>query len=102
MTGKQARAAPPTEALLRVPEHVMMREVGGDLVMLDLRGERYFGLNDVGAHLMLLARDGATERQLVDGLAAEFEVARPQLEADVRRLATELLQAGLLERVAPR
>lgn len=97
-----ARESASPGAWLRVAPHVLMREVGDELVMLDLRGERYFGLNEVGAKLMHLARDGVTEAQLVEDLLGEFDVGRAQLEEDVRRVAADLVAAGLLERVPRR
>jgi hypothetical protein len=80
-----------------VPEQVLMRRVGDEMVMLDLTGETYYGLNPVGARLMQLAETGATLAQIVDRLIEEFDAVRAQVEADVLRVAAELLAAGLIE-----
>ena len=44
-----------------------------------------------------LAENGATLAAIIDRLMTEFDVERGQLESDVRRLAAELIAAGLLE-----
>jgi hypothetical protein len=74
-----------------------MRQVGEELVMLNLAKESYFGLNPVGARLMQLAETGATLEQIVERMLTEFEVRREQLEIDVRTVAAELIAAGLIE-----
>ena len=82
---------------LRVPESVLMRKVGDDMVMLHLGKETYYGLNDVGAVLMQQAEAGATLRDVAQRLVEEFDVDAAQAEADLRRVASELLAAGLIE-----
>jgi len=92
------RDLPRLHVMLRVPEHVLMRQVGEELVMLNLAREKYYGLNDVGARLMQLAETGATLGQCIEQLHAEFDVGREQIETDVSRIVADLITAGLLER----
>lgn len=88
---------PPLNARIRVPESVLMRKVGDEMVMLNLADEKYYGLNEVGAFLMHHTEAGATLAEVTDRLLEEFEVGREQLEMDVRRVAAELLAVGLVE-----
>lgn len=87
---------PSPRTTLRVPEHVLMRRIGDEMVMLNLDSEGYYGLNEVGARLMQLVETGATLEQIIEQLSCEFEVEREQLEQDVRALAADLIAAGLL------
>lgn len=98
MTDCDTRDLPPLQATVRVPEHVLMRQVGDEVVMLNLAQENYYGLNDVGARLMQLAETGATLGVIVEQLLAEFDAGREQIESDVRRIAADLIAAGLIER----
>ncbi len=82
---------------IRVAERVLMRRVGDEHVLLNLDNETYYGLNPVGSRLIELIEHGARLDELIDRLMAEFEVGREQLEIDVRRLAAELLAAGLID-----
>ena len=97
MTDNNSRNLPPLAARMRVPQHVLMRRVGEEQILLNLDDETYYGLNAVGSRLIELAESGATLEQIVDLLLTEFEVGRDRLEADVRGIAVELIAAGLIE-----
>ena len=100
MEARESQSLPPPGTRVRVPEHVLMRSLGDEMVMLHLDAESYYGLNEVGARLMQLAEPGATLEQITEQLLAEFEVDREQLERDVRTIAAELIAAGLLVEAA--
>ena len=100
MEASESQSLPPSGARVRVPEHVLMRSLGDEMVMLNLDAESYYGLNEVGARLMQLAEAGATLEQIAEQLFGEFDVGQEQLEHDVRTVAAELIAAGLLVEVA--
>ncbi|TSA11707.1 MAG: PqqD family protein [Betaproteobacteria bacterium] len=97
MTDMKMVDPPMPDARLRVPERVLMRRVGEEQVLLNLADETYYGLNPVGSRLIELANGGATLGEIIDRLHAEFEVEHGQLTIDVRRIAAELIAAGLIE-----
>lgn len=101
MTDINSRDLPQLKARVRVPERVLMRRVGDEHVLLNLEDETYYGLNPAGSRLIELAETGATLEEIIDRLFAEFEVGREQLEIDVRRVAAELMAAGLIEAGSP-
>ena len=76
-----------------------MREVGDELVMLNIADENYFGMNSIGAQIMKLAQSPVALKAIVDSLFAEYEVERDLLERDIRLIACELIEAGLLKSV---
>jgi hypothetical protein len=82
-----------------LPEGVLTREVDGELVLLNLRTEEYYGLDPVGADIVsrLTSAPLATA---VDALCRDYDVDADVLRADVDALIAELLDAGLLERRA--
>jgi hypothetical protein len=94
-------ALPSLQLRVRVPETVLMRQVGEELVMLNLARENYHALDPVGARLMQVAQSGATLEQIAERLLEEFDAARELIVADVRRIAGELIAAGLLEPAPP-
>jgi hypothetical protein len=98
MAADDSAALPSLLLRVRVPEQVLMRQVGEEMVMLNLERENYCGLNPVGARFMQLAETGATLAQISNQLLDEFEADRDQVEGDVRRIAGELIAAGLLEK----
>lgn len=81
----------------QIPDQVYLREVNGQLVLLNLDTEQYFGLDEVGAVMV----DKLTEVPVATALAellAMFDVDPDRLRADVDNLVASLLGAGLLER----
>lgn len=81
---------------IRVAPHVIVREVGDELVLLDLDGGVYYGLQDVAAQIWRSLTSGLSIPQTVDTLLDEYEVDREQLEDDLARLIDELRDAGLI------
>lgn len=82
---------------LRKPDHVVMRELEGEAVLLDLETEVYFGLDEVGTRVWTeLVASGSVEAAC-GALQREFEVAPAVLRRDVEQLTRRLLETGLLE-----
>ena len=80
-----------------VPENVLFRELDGESVILSLESEAYFGLDDVGTRIWLQLTSQPTIQDAYDALLNEYEVEPDVLQADVFKLVTELVAAGLLE-----
>lgn len=77
-------------------EDIVAREVGGEIVLLDLEAGTYYGLNAVGGMIWKSLEGGAKSiAQLCDELELEFDVDRATLEADVAALAADLQANGL-------
>jgi hypothetical protein len=79
-----------------ISRQVMARELGGEIVILDLTSGNYFGLDEVGARIWKLIGEGKTLGETLDILLAEYEVERPQLEADLLGLVERLEAQGLV------
>lgn len=84
---------------VEIPDHVMIREVGGECVLLDLETEKYFGLDDVGTDVLRHFREGATLEETVARIVAEYEATTEQVNADVRVLLSSLVERGLVRTV---
>lgn len=75
---------------------VISRKVGDELVLLDLQRGVYFGLDEVGSRAWTLMAEGSTPSEIVAALAAEYDAAPEQIDADLRRLFRELEDEGLI------
>lgn len=80
---------------LTIPAEVMARQVGDEIVILDLASGSYYGLDAVGARAWQLLSEGRKPLEVCDSLLAEFEVTREQLERDLEHLFSELVSKGL-------
>jgi hypothetical protein len=81
-----------------VSEEVLSQEVNGETVLLDLKDESYFGLNEVGTRVWQLLQDSPTVEETLDTLSDEYDVRREQLASDVGELLARLVEAGLVLR----
>lgn len=80
-----------------VSGEVVAREMGGEMVLLDLASGQYFGLDPVGMRVWeLLSESPQTVAELCDVIEAEFEAPRGQIEADLLELASELDKQKLI------
>lgn len=79
------------------PPHVYFREIDGQMVLLNLENEEYFGLDPVGTNIVNHLTDEPYDAAMAD-LANQYEVDREVLRQDVAELVETLLAAGLLER----
>ncbi len=92
-----ATRAPVTLASrITMSDEVLAQEVGDEVVLLDLAGERYFGLDPVGTRIWALLPEAASLAALLDTLCTEFDAPRERIEADLLTLVDALLDAGLV------
>jgi myo-inositol catabolism protein IolC len=82
----------------QIPETVLYREVAGEMVLLNLDTEQYFGLNGVGADIVTRLVKEPRDQALA-ALCDYYEVDVETLHRDVEDLVESLVRAGLLTRV---
>ena len=85
---------------LVVPQHVVSRQVGDTVVVLDLQQDKYFGLPKVGARIWELLSQGCDVSQIVEKVALEYDVSAPVASADTHALIEQLIDERLLLRVS--
>ena len=76
---------------------VLVQEVGGEAVLLDLASERYFGLDPVGTRIWQLLADAPSLTQVHATLCGEFDAEPNRIETDLLALVRQLADAGLVE-----
>jgi len=85
--GQKVSAAPET----------MINEVGGEAVLLNLKSECYYGLDDVGTSMWKALTSGGTIEEAYRSLMDEFEVDGEQLRRDFLALIEKLSEQELIE-----
>ena len=81
---------------VRVSDQVLSQEVRGEIVLLDLASESYFGLDSVSAKVWQLIGKEATVGEIVSALLSDYEFDEAQLESDINELMESFLQAGIV------
>lgn len=79
------------------PHEVVTRPLDGELVLLNLDTETYFGLDEVGTRMWEVLSSAATVEAAFQQLSAEFDVDPATLRKDLEALLTELVEGGLVE-----
>jgi hypothetical protein len=87
------------ELLIKVDE-VVWREVGDELVVLELSTSTYLTLNGTAKYLWSTLADGATTGQLVKALAEKYQIPLEQARTDTESFLTALTDRGLIARSA--
>jgi hypothetical protein len=83
-----------------VPAHVVLQDVEGESVLLNLNSEQYFALDEVGTRIWAALTAAASVQEAYEVLLAEFDVEPAVLRADIEALIGQLVENGLLELAA--
>ncbi len=81
---------------ITISEEALSQEVNGETVILDLKSESYFGLDEVGTRIWQLLQEHGDVQKTFDVMLEEFDVEEDQLEKDMSALLDEMLEKGLL------
>ena len=80
---------------ITLSDEVLSQNIGNETVLLDLKGEAYFGLDEVASSIWSLLAQGCDTHEIVSRLLAEYDVGRERLEKDVQQLVNKLLEHEL-------
>ena len=81
---------------LTVRAEVMARQVGDEIVILNLANGNYYGLDPVGARVWQLINEGKKLPEVCEVVLSEYAVLPEELERDLARLIQDLLAQGLV------
>ena len=87
----------PMQGKISIPDGVLVRELQGESVLLNINTESYFGLDDVGTRMWAALTSSPSIQAAFDILLAEYEVDSAQLLADLRNFIEKLAALGLIE-----
>ena len=75
----------------------MVRQIGEETVLLDLKTERYLGLDDVSSRIWQEVTAGVSIQTAYETLLSEYEVEPETLRKDVDDFVQELVRLGLIK-----
>jgi hypothetical protein len=85
------------DSILLISPHISFTFVEDDAFLLNTRSNKYFALEEVGAHLWALLKEGKGLKDACQSLLSEYDVEPAQLEQDILELVEHLLENGLVE-----
>ena len=75
----------------------LVSELGGESVFLNLKSERYFGLDEVGPRMWAVVTSSESIQSAYEALLTEYEVDPEVLRRDLSDLLDKLVEHGLVE-----
>ncbi len=82
---------------VRVPDDVLVSTLQTESVILNLKSERYFGLDEVGTRMLAILSKSDSIQAAYDTLLEEYEVEGDVLKRDLIVLIERLVGQGVLE-----
>lgn len=79
-----------------VPQHVLVRVLDRESVLLNLETEKYFGLDETGTRMWQLVTVAPNIDAAYQELLAEFDVEPELLRTNLAELLGRLVENGLL------
>ena len=90
-----------SEMRIEIPEGVLLRELQGEAVILNLDSESYFGLDEVGTRMWAALTSAPDVGAATRALLEEFDVPAEELARDLAELVESLAAAGLVRVHSP-
>jgi hypothetical protein len=75
---------------------VALQRFATNALLVDLAGERVYQLNETGAAVAVLLTPGRSLAEILAALSADWDALPETLEADLRQLLADLLDAKLI------
>jgi len=82
-------------------DDVIFQSLHDEIVLLNMKTQEYFGLDDVGSKMWNLLVQSGDAEIVADCLCAEYDVERETVRKDLDILIERLLEAGLLKSADP-
>jgi hypothetical protein len=86
-----------SKSRITVPSDVLVSDIGGESVFLNLKTGIYFGLDDVGTRMWKVLTESGSIDVAHQALLAEYDIDEPQLSQDLNDLVQRLVENGLVE-----
>jgi len=79
-----------------VAADILIREVDGETVLLNLEDEAYYGLDDVSTDFWQAITTNDTLQAAFDAIRGAYDVESDELTRDFAAFVTDLIDSGLL------
>lgn len=82
---------------VKLADDVLVSNLEGESVLLNLKSERYYGLDQVGTRFLTLLSSSQSIEHAFDALLGEYDVEAETLRNDLTTLLLDLREQGLVE-----
>lgn len=85
-----------SRSLVKAADEQLASYLGDEAVVLNLRDNRYYGLDEVGARIWTLIQQPTRVSEVRDAIAAEYDVDPATCERDLIELLEQLAEHGMV------
>ncbi len=75
---------------------IFAQEIDGEMVLLDMNSENYFGLDAIGTAIWQAIQEKETLQEVYDTILEQYDVEPKILEKDLFVFVTKLEESGLI------
>ncbi len=86
---------------ISIEKDILVQEMGGELVLLNLETEEYFGLDDVGNAMWSCLKESGSLQIAYDRLLEIYDVDPEELKQDFLSLVEQFVKHDLVEIINP-
>jgi len=83
------------DTIIRFSDSVFSQEIDGEMVLLDMQSEQYFGLDAVGAEIWKLLETGKSVGQVHAAMLEAYDADPQTLLTDIMNFIASLLDSNL-------
>ena len=80
-----------------IKKDILVQNVDGELVLLNLESEEYFGLDDIGTVMWSLLQESESVQVAYDRLLDRYDVEPEELKQDFLNLVEQFIKHELVE-----
>ena len=84
-----------TRKVTKAP-HVLVQDLDGEAVLLNLNNGQYYGLDEVGFRMYQLLITSGSLDTAYEALLREYEIDPQQLRSDLQKLLDNFIENGLV------
>jgi Coenzyme PQQ synthesis protein D (PqqD) len=81
---------------IKISPNIIFQEVAGETVLLDLSGEKYYGLDETGTFIWKLLQKIELKDKIIESLLVEFSAPREEIDRDLSKLLNDFEKSGIV------
>jgi hypothetical protein len=81
--------------VVKAPD-VLLQDLNGEAVLLNLANGQYYGLDEISYHMYKMLTSSSSVQAAYEALSQEYEIEPGQLRSDLDKFLAHLLENGLV------
>jgi hypothetical protein len=85
------------DCVLKASADQVSSELSGDVVILNIKSGKYFGLDNVGSRVWSILQEPVQVKDMIESIAIDYDIGADKIEKDLVALLEDLLREELIE-----